>query len=90
MSVRKIDDGRYEFYETSESVYMTSDELGFQRQLVALQDRRASFLVQYDQTVKAAQDQRDQQLAAIDAELAKVKEVLAQIAKDQAAATPTA
>jgi hypothetical protein len=90
MSVRKRDDGRYEFYETSESVYMTSDELGFQRQLVALQDRRASFLVQYDQTVKAAQDQRDQQLAAIDAELAKVKEVLAQIAKDQAAATPTA
>ena len=90
MSVRKRDDGRYEFYENSESVYMTSDELGFQRQLVALQDRRASFLVQYDQTVKAAQDQRDQQLAAIDAELAKVKEVLAQIAKDQAAATPTA
>ena len=89
MSVRKNADGKYEYYETSESVYMASDELGFQRRLVELQDRRAAFIAQCEQTIKVAQDQRDQQLASVDVELAKVKEVLAQIAKDNQAATPS-
>ena len=83
MSVRKNADGAYEYYESAETVFMTGDELSFQRKLVELQDRKAAVLAQYDLSVGAAARMRDDQVAAITADLAKVQAVLAQIAKDE-------
>lgn len=87
MPVRKNADGGYEYYETAETVYQTSgDQLAFQRRLVELQDRKAAVLSQYDLSVAAAARNRDDQLAGIAAELAKVQAVLDQIARDAAPA----
>jgi len=86
MSVRKTDNGNYEYFESAETVYMTGDELAFQRKLVELQDRKAAVLAQYDLSVQAAARVRDDQVSAIAADLAKVQAVLAQVAKDESAA----